>query len=287
MGGYIDLHIHTTVSDGTLSPSEVVRHAKEKGLKAIAITDHDTVEGNREALEEGKKVGLDVLTGVEISVGCPYGTMHLLGYCIDIDSSFLKERLEFLQKVRSERNLKILDKLKGLGIGIDFSDVLQMAGGEQVGRPHFAKAMLKKGYANTNQDAFDRFLKKGAPAYVDRFRFEPQEAIGIILKCGGIPVLAHPFTLGDLKPKELEDFVVELISLGLKGIEVFYPEHTDRQIAGYRYLAEKHGILITGGSDFHGYGKPNVDIGIYNGNKDISLSVIETMKKMQEEGKRN
>ena len=285
--GYIDLHIHTTESDGTLTPSEVVRYAKKKGLKVIAITDHDTIEGNKEALEEGKKIGLDVLTGVEISVGCPYGTMHLLGYCIDIDNSFIKERLEFLQKVRSERNVKIFDKLKGLGIGIDYNDVLQIAGGEQVGRPHFAKAMIKKGYANSHQDAFDRFLKKGGPAYVDRFRFEPQEAIGIILNCGGIPVLAHPFTLGDLEPKELEDFVVELNSLGLKGIEVFYPDHTDRQVADYRCLAEKLGILITGGSDFHGDGKPDVDIGTYNGSNEVSLSVIKTMKKMQRGRKRN
>ncbi|MDY6853107.1 MAG: PHP domain-containing protein [Thermodesulfobacteriota bacterium] len=285
--GYIDLHIHTTASDGTLTPAEVVRYAKKKGLKAIAITDHDTIEGNREALEEGKKLGLDVLTGVEISVGCPYGTMHLLGYCIDIESSFIKERLEFLQKVRSQRNIKIFDKLKGLGIGIDFNDVLEVAGGEQVGRPHFAKAMIKKGYASTYQDAFERFLKKGGPAYVDRFRFEPQEAIGIILNCGGIPVLAHPFTLGDLKPKELEEFVVDLISLGLRGIEVFYPDHTDRQVADYRYFAEKHGVLITGGSDFHGDSKPDVDIGIYNGDKEVSIELVETMKNMQQKQDRN
>lgn len=280
--GYIDLHVHTTESDGTLAPCEVVRYAKEKGLKAIAITDHDTIDGNKDALEEGARIGLDVLPGVEISVECPYGTMHLLGYCIDTGSSFLKERLEFLQRARADRNSKILDKLKALGVEIDYHDVLQVAGGGQIGRPHFAQVIVRQGYTKTPQEAFARFLKKGGPAYVDKLRFKPEDAIGLILKSKGIPVLAHPFTLAGLGPGELEDFVMQLIGWGLKGIETYYPDHTDEQVAYYRCLAEKHRILITGGSDYHGANKPGVNIGVYKGSTELSLSLVEEMRRLKD-----
>ncbi|RJP56454.1 MAG: PHP domain-containing protein [Deltaproteobacteria bacterium] len=280
--GYIDLHVHTTASDGTLTPSELVRYAKEKGLNAIAITDHDTIEGNMEALKEGDRIGLEVIPGVEISVECPYGTMHLLGHFIDIDNGFLKENLEFLQRMRAERNSKILDRLKGLGMTIEYSDVLQVAGGGQIGRPHFAQTIVRGGYTKTSQEAFERFLKKGGPAYVDKFRFKPEEAIGLILKSKGIPVLAHPFTLAGLDPGGLEEFIVQLIGWGLKGIEVYYPDHTDEQIASYRYLAEKHRILITGGSDYHGNNKPGGDIGVYKGNMELSLSLVEEMRRLRD-----
>lgn len=276
--GYIDLHIHTTVSDGTLTPREVVRYAKEKGLSAIAITDHDTIEGNEEASDEGAAIGLSVIPGMEISVECPHGTMHLLGYCIETDSSFLKERLEFLQRVREKRNSKILDRLRELGIALDYSDILQIAGGKQIGRLHFAHAIVKQGYAATGQEAFNRFLKKGRPAYADRFRFKPEEAIDLVLKSKGIPVLAHPCTVNNVGAGEFERFIAELVDLGLKGIEVYYPDHTDQQVNYYRQLAEKHGILITGGSDYHGANKPGVDIGVYNGDTKLSLSLINTMR---------
>jgi len=278
---YIDLHIHTTTSDGTLTPREVVRYAKEKGLKAIAITDHDTIAGTKDAVEEGDNVGLDVLPGMEISVECPFGSMHLLGYCIDTDSIFLKESLEFLRRVRSERNAKILDRLKDLGIVLDYSDVLKIAGGKQIGRLHFAHAMVNKGYAETYREIFDRFLKKGAPAHVDSFRFKPDEAIDLILKSKGIPILAHPCTLSNLGPTEFENFVMQLIAWGLKGIEVYYPDHTDKQIIFYKYLAKKHGVLITGGSDYHGAIKPGIDIGVYKGDTKLPLSLIKTIRELR------
>ncbi|MFH2013022.1 MAG: PHP domain-containing protein [Pseudomonadota bacterium] len=280
--GYIDLHVHTTASDGALPPSELVRYAKEKGLKTIAITDHDTVDGNIEALKEGARIGLEVIPGVEISVECPYGTMHMLGHFIDIDNGLLKESLEFLQRMRSERNIKILDRLKKLGMAIEFSDVLKMSGGGQIGRPHFAKAIVKGGYAETYQEAFDRFLKKGASAYVDKVRFSPEKAIGLILKSKGIPVLAHPYTMNGFSKGEFEDFFIQLIELGLKGIEAYYPEHTDEQISYYKYLAEKHRILITGGSDYHGNNKPGGDIGCYKGNMELSITLIEDMRRLRD-----
>ncbi|MEW6614682.1 MAG: PHP domain-containing protein [Thermodesulfobacteriota bacterium] len=280
--GYIDLHVHTTASDGTLTPSELVRYAKEKGLKAIAITDHDTIDGNMEALNEGARIGLEVIPGVEISVECPYGTMHLLGYCIDTGNIFLKERLEFLQRARADRNSKILNKLKALGVTIDYNDVLQVARGGQIGRPHFAQTIVRGGYTETSQEAFDRFLKKGAPAYVDKFRFGPEDAFGLISNSKGIPVLAHPFTLAGLGTGELEDFIMQLIGWGMKGIEVYYPDHTDEQVAYYRYLAEKHRVLITGGSDYHGNNKPGGNIGVYKGNTKLSLSLVEEIKRLRD-----
>ncbi|MFH1625975.1 MAG: PHP domain-containing protein [Pseudomonadota bacterium] len=274
----VDLHVHTTASDGTLTPGEVVRYAKTKQLKAIAITDHDTLEGNQEAMEEGMRIGLEVLPGVEISVECLYGTMHLLGYLIDIDNSFLNERLGVLQRARSERNSKMLGRLIDLGVVIDYGDIQEIAGGGQIGRPHFAQAIVKRGYSSTPREAFQRFLKKGAPAYVDKFRFEPEEALGLIRNSRGIPVLAHPCTLGDLGAREFESFVLQLIEWGLKGIEVYYPDHKNEQIAYYRYLAEKHKILITAGSDYHGSNKPGVEIGVSNAGAQVSCSLVDAMK---------
>jgi len=275
--GYLDLHIHTTVSDGTLTPREVVRYAKGKGLKVIAITDHDSIEGNKEALDEGTTVGLSVVPGFEISAECPHGVMHLLGYGIDLESSFLKERLEFLQRVREERNSKILDKLKDLGLALDHDDILKLAGGGQIGRLHFAKAIVEQGYAAERKEAFDRFLKKGRPAYADRFRLKPEDAIGLVLKSKGLPVLAHPCMLNNLGPADLDNFITELVKLGLKGIEAYYPNHTDEQAAYYRYLADKYGILATGGSDYHGANKPEVEIGVFTGDTKLSFSLLEAM----------
>lgn len=279
--GSIDLHVHTTVSDGTLTPREVVRYAKKKGLKVIAITDHDSVEGNKDAIDEGAAIGLGILPGMEISVEYSCGSMHLLGYCLDIESDFLKEKLEFLQGVRRERNAKILNKLRASGIALEYGDIIRLSSGKQIGRLHFATALTNLGYSATRQEAFNRFLKKGRPAYADRFRFNPEEAIGLVLKSKGIPVLAHPCTLGSRSPKEFEALIMELVQWGLQGIEVYYPDHTDEQVHYYRSVAEKYGILTTGGSDYHGDNKPGVDIGVYNGDDQLSISLIDAMREFR------
>ncbi|HMK52688.1 MAG TPA: PHP domain-containing protein, partial [Thermodesulfobacteriota bacterium] len=164
--GHIDLHLHTTASDGVLSPSEVVRYAKAKGLQAIAITDHDTIEGCEEGLAEGKRIGFEVIPGIEISAEHSPGSMHILGFFLDIHHPLLNERLRYLQKARAERNPRIVEKLNRLGIDITFEEVLKASGGGQVGRPHFANVLLEKKYVRSFQEAFDRFLKKGAAAYV-------------------------------------------------------------------------------------------------------------------------
>ncbi len=277
--GWVDLHIHTSASDGVLSPSRAVRYAKEKGLIAIAITDHDTIDGNAEALNEGGKVDLEVIPGVEISAQFDLGSMHILGFFIDIGNKALKERLSLLQEMRAKRNPQMVEKLKELGLEISYDEVLQASGGGQVGRPHFAQVLLKKGYINTMQEAFDRYLGKGAPAYVDKFRFDPKEAMGLIREARGIPVLAHPFTLHIPSPNQLNALLAELVQLGLKGIEVYYPEHTDYQISLYKDLAEKHGLLVTGGSDYHGIEPDKAEIGIGLGDMRLSYSMVEAMKK--------
>ncbi len=276
--GWVDLHIHTSASDGVLSPSRIVRYAKEQGLQAIAITDHDTIEGNAEALNEGTKVGLEVIPGIEISAQFDLGSMHILGFFIDIVNKALKERLSLLQETRAKRNPQMVEKLRALGVKISYDEVLQASGGGQVGRPHFAQVLLKKGYVHTMQEAFDRYLGKGAPAYVDKFRFEPKEAIALIREARGISVLAHPFTLHIPSPHQLEALLAELVQLGLMGIEAYYPEHTEDQISLYKDLAEKHGLLVTGGSDYHGIEADKAEIGMGLGDIRLSYSMIEAMK---------
>lgn len=192
----IDLHVHTTMSDGTLSPAEVVRYACGKGLKAIAVTDHDTVAGIGPAQSEGATSGLEVIAGVEISAEWATGIMHILGYFIRPDDSDLLARLAWLSKGRRERIPLILDKLRELGVHVTEQEVDKEAVGGVPGRPHVANIMVRKGYVSTLQDAFDRFLRKGAPAYVVKTKLKPEKAIHAITKAGGVPVLAHPYPSG-------------------------------------------------------------------------------------------
>lgn len=274
----IDLHVHTTASDGTMSPAEVVRYAKQKGLRTIAITDHDTIEGIEEGLQEGSKQGLEIIPGVELSADFPKGTMHVLGYYIDHTGAELVDKLTVLQQARSERNLKIIEKLRALGIKIELSEVKETPEHGQIGRPHFAHTMVKKGYAQDIQDAFDRYLRKGGPAYVEKFRLSPEEAINMIRTAGGITVLAHPFTLNKPQPHEFDAVIRELKQQGLDGIEVHYPEHSEGLKKFYRDVAHKYGLLITGGSDFHGLTKDDVDLGEGYGDRELTHTIVDAMK---------
>ena len=276
--GYVDLHIHTTASDGVMSPSEIVRYAKAKGLQAIAITDHDTIEGLEEGLLEGERIDFEVIPGIEISAEHSPGSMHLLGFFLDIHHPPLIERLRYLQKARAERNPKIAEKLNRLGIELTYEDVLRASGGGQVGRPHFAQVLLNKNYVRTFQEAFERFLKKGAPAYVDKLRFTAKEAIHFINEARGVAVLAHPNTLNMKGYSELETLISRLIEEGLKGIEVYYPEHSASEVIQYKALAERYGLLMTGGTDYHGIEKNGLDIGVGRGEMRLSYSIVEELK---------
>jgi predicted metal-dependent phosphoesterase TrpH len=276
--GYVDLHSHTTASDGVRSPSNLVNYAKEKGLRAIAITDHDTIEGLEEAMTEGRKIGFEVIPGIEISAEYSPGSMHLLGYFLDIHHPLLNERLVYLQKARAERNPKIVEKLNRLGINVTYEDVIKASGGGQVGRPHFAQVLLERGYVRSIQEAFERFLKKGAPAYHDKFRFKPEEAIHFIQEANGVAVIGHPNTLGANGMSELNALLSQLVKEGLKGIEVYYPEHTPPEVATYKFLAEKYGLVMTGGTDYHGIDGNNLDIGVGRGDMKLPYSMVEALR---------
>ena len=273
----IDLHVHTTASDGSLSPSEVVKRAKVLGLKAIAITDHDTVAGVEEALKEGESSKVEVIPGIELSVDVSKGTCHLLGYFIDSQDENLRRKLRLVQRAREDRNLKMLQKLKQLGIELTLEEVKAEAKDGQICRPHFALAMFKKGYVSSVDEAFERFLKKGGPAYLEKFRLNPDEAIRMILEAKGIPVLAHPFTL-ELEGEEFERFLKGLKEYGLKGIEAYYPDHTPEQTELYERLATKHGLLLTGGTDFHGPPRDEIELGKGRGNLSLPYELLLKLK---------
>jgi 3',5'-nucleoside bisphosphate phosphatase len=244
-----DLHLHTTASDGDLSPDRIASLAQASGLDAIAITDHDTVAGASAAEELGKRYGIRIIPGVEISIAYGPGTLHILGYFPTYPRGF-ETMLERLQHARVVRLPMMIEKLNALGMDITASDVTDIAKEGQIGRPHVAKALLRKGYVRDFEDAFSRYLGKGKPAYVEKDRMGSGEAIETIRSHGGMPVLAHPFTLG-LDKKEVKGFIEGLTGQGLQGIEIFYPDHTKPQKKLYLGIAQELGLVATGGTDFH------------------------------------
>ena len=259
----IDLHIHSTYSDGTLTPAELVREAARLELTAIALTDHDCTDGVPElmrAQEEEGKGAVTCLSGVEISAEVPHGTMHMLGYMVDPGNATLADALVKIRGGREERNHRILEKLNAMGLALTWDEVSGFASVDVVGRPHFARAMASRGYVSSTGAAFDRYLGKGKCAYVDRFRLSPEDSIGVIKAAGGVAVLAHPSTL-DLGGAALRRRVEHLSDAGLGGIEVYYAEYSDRQSRSYRALARDCGLIATGGSDFHGATNPAVTMG--------------------------
>ncbi len=279
---YIDLHTHSTASDGSYKPAEVVRLAKEAGLVAISLTDHDTIDGLPEALAAGAELGVEVIPGVEISAEFAGGdSMHILGYFLDYADGRLDQRLARLKKARAQRNPKIVAKLNALGIPITYEQVEALSGGGQVGRPHIARVLLEGGYVRTFQEAFDLYLRKGGLAFVPKFRFPPAEALAMIREAKGIPVLAHPFTLG-LTGAALKDLVKGLKSQGLAGLEVFYSEHSREQEVQYLALARDLDLLITGGSDFHGLNKPEVSLGRFRSQNRLTYELLASLKAWRE-----
>jgi predicted metal-dependent phosphoesterase TrpH len=253
----IDLHTHSTFSDGVLTPRQLADLAREIGLTAIALTDHDSTNGIEQflaACRDGNAAGARQLTGlagVEISADVSRGTLHMLGYMVDPSNRELQDVLVQIRDGREIRNQKILAKLNALGINLSWEEVAALAGEDVVGRPHFAQAMLARNYVDSTTDAFERFLAKGKPAYTDRLRFTPERSVAAIRSAGGVAVLAHPFTL-DLGRKELRAYVASLKDLGLAGLEVYYSEHNPEQTQEYLALARDLDLVATGGSDFHG-----------------------------------
>jgi predicted metal-dependent phosphoesterase TrpH len=276
--GWVDLHVHSTASDGSLSPLKIIERAKEIGLRAVAITDHDTIEGSAEALGYPPLPSLEILSGIEISAHVPSGTMHILGYLLRLDDSSLRQTLKRVQEARANRNIKIVERLQELGVPIEYHELAAVSGGGQIGRPHIAQVLVHKGAARSVNEAFKRFLRKGGVAYVSRYRLLPGEAIQMILRAGGVPVLSHPFTLDVKDEGDLEDLLVDLKGAGLKGMEVYYPEHGPERTTQYERLARRHGLVMTGGTDFHGEAKPRVQMGIGRGDLRIPYQLVEKLK---------
>jgi len=269
----IDLHTHSTFSDGSLSPEALVDLAYEAGLSALALTDHDSTEGVPRFMAACGKAGLTGVPGVEISVESSSGTMHLLGFFVDPQHGGLQAALCRIRDGRECRNHRILEILRGLGAGMAWDEVAALAASEVVGRPHIAQAMVAHGYVATRQEAFARFLAKGKPAYVERFKLSASEGVARIREAGGVAVLAHPFTLG-LRFRKLRAFIAELVEHGLQGIEVFYPEHGPELRQQYQSIAKEFALVMTGGSDFHGDANPDICIGRGFGNVRVSDTIL-------------
>jgi len=278
----IDLHIHSTASDGTLSPLEIVKLAEKLKLGAISITDHDTVAGSRQALENGIPDSISFISGIEISASSPSffpypGSFHILGYGINIDDSALNQTLAALQKARKERNPEIIELLNNMGFDISLYEVFEFAKDSQIGRPHIAGLMKQKGYVKSINEAFDKYLGTGKPAYVDKFRISCEQAVQVIKNAGGIPVIAHPGVLKPASDASFENAVEKLKSVGIQGIEVYYSSHSEEQTKFYSKTAERFGLLKTGGTDFHGAVTPEISLGTGKGNLFVPYLLFEKL----------
>lgn len=262
-----DLHLHTYFSDGTFSPAQLVEAAKKAGLFCIAVTDHDTVAGIGPAREAAAD-SLEVVAGIELTSEINSNEIHILGYFIEQNSSRLKSELDKIYGIRRNRAYDILEKLKKMGVDLDPQEVFDISGQGTVSRLHIARAMLAKGIISNIYEAFSKYIGNKGPAYVGKFSLTPQDAIKLILEIKGIPVLAHPYNSG------CDELITGFVKAGLKGLEVYYPEYPDSVVNYYSQLANKHGLLMTGGSDCHGTAKPDVNVGKVS----IPYELVEKLK---------
>jgi len=247
VGDAVDLHSHTTASDGTLAPRELVRLAARHGVRVLAVTDHDSTGGLAEAIDEARKlVPFEIVPGLEINCDVPGAEIHVLGYCLDWEAAWFQEFLGVQREERRQRVYRIAARLADLGMPIDPAEVFTLVKEGSAGRPHVAQVMVDHGYVKSIREAFDRYLSANGPANVPRKRFTPVEAVRIIRRARGVPVLAHPGLANR------DELIPELVEAGLMGIETFYPEHSAAQITAYREMCGRLGLIATGGSDFHG-----------------------------------
>ncbi len=272
-----DLHTHTTASDGSDTPKELIFKAVEAGLSAIAVTDHDTTKGLPEAEAAAKETSMEFIPGVELSVNFTKGNMHMLGYLMDVSNGRFREVLERVQAARAERNPKILALLEGLGMPVSMKELEELSQGGQIGRPHIARAMVKKGYVKSVSEAFEKFLKRGARAYAPKSILSPEEAIEVIRGAGGVPVLAHPFSLLTRDEAELFYIVSGLADSGLMGMECYYSEHDEAFTSMCLGIARRLGLVVTGGSDYHGKAKPHIMLGRGRGGLVVPYSCVEAL----------
>lgn len=267
-----DLHVHSIYSDGSYSPEQLIDMAVDKGLKALALADHDTVEGVEEMLEIGSSKGIEIIPAIELSTSSTKAEIHILGYKIDYKAPFFLEEIKRMFNARLKRAKKMVDKLKGMGIDISYQEVKSIAGDKYIGRPHIAQALVKAGYIEKVEEAFtEAYIANGGRAYVGRQKISPERAIELIHQAGGVAILAHPYLVNKGNPFN-KDGIIELVDKGLDGIEVYHSKHDSKTREYYKKIAEELGLLITGGSDFHGESSPEVKLG------DVQVSEVELRK---------
>jgi predicted metal-dependent phosphoesterase TrpH len=272
----IDLHTHSTVSDGSDDPARIPELAAANGCSAVALTDHDRQDGIAAATLRAGQLGLELIPGVEIS--CEHsGTMHVLVYFLEPGEGPLQDELIRLQAARDSRNHKIAGLMQSLGLPVTYEEIEAEAGGMGAGRPHMAAILVRKGVVSSIQEAFDVWLAKGRPAYMDKERLSADVAIRLAIASAAVPVLAHPFSLG-LEPAATEATVAELASYGLGGLEAIYGRYSPEDRQGLTALAHRHGLAITGGSDHHGTFKPDLQVGIGRGDLDVPDSALDDLR---------
>ncbi|MGH9106970.1 MAG: PHP domain-containing protein [Acidimicrobiales bacterium] len=276
LGGMVDLHTHSNVSDGSDTPEEVLELAVKAGLSALALTDHDRQDGVGAARRRAEEAGIELVPGVEIS--CNHtGTMHVLVYFLEPGEGPLQDELARLQVARDTRNQRLVARLAELGLPLSMEELEAEAGPTGAGRPHVAAIMVRKGYARSIQDAFDRFLAKGSPAYMEKERLDPLPAIALALQSGALPVLAHPLSL-QLSPSQTESAVQELAGAGLVGLEAIYGRYGQEERAGLAVLAARAGLAVTGGSDHHGTYKPDLTVGTGRGDLHVPDGALAALR---------
>ncbi|MDP1853455.1 MAG: PHP domain-containing protein [Candidatus Omnitrophota bacterium] len=265
---FADLHTHTTFSDGTSTPYELIKLAKDNGLSAVAICDHDTIDGIFPAKEAAGETGIEIIPALELSAEHNNAEVHILGFLIDYEDANLLSRLKKMRQDRVSRMHEMVEKLKSQGISINVDKVFRLAGAATVGRMHLARILHVEGFVSTLQGAFNKYIGEHRPAYVSRFKLTPKEAIELVLSAKGIPVLAHPYILNN--DKVIEEFS----GYGLRGIEAYYPEHLPSVTKHYEEVADRLNLIKTGGSDFHGAIKPQNPLGRVK----VPYSVVEELK---------
>ncbi len=281
---FIDLHTHTCASDGSDKPSDLVKKAARLGLKAIAITDHDTLSGLSEACAQGVESNIEVIRGCELSVHSEGGELHILGLWIEDNAQELEEALERLRKFRTERNKIMVERLNNMGLDICYADVLNVAGGDAVGRPHIAKVLLQKGYITSINQAFTSYLGSKGKAYAKKEILNMDEAMRLLNNAKASISLAHPGLLS-CSEQCLTKLLLQLKSLGLTGIEAYHSAHTRSNEDMCIRLAQKFGLDITGGSDYHGATKPHIQLGFGKGNLRISSDLLDKLKQRRVKNK--
>lgn len=271
----IDLHTHSTFSDGTFTPLQLVKYAEEKGLKAFALTDHDTTEGVKEA--KSIETNVEVISGVEISTRYDKKEIHIVGFYVNENDADLNKQLKYYREKRVTRNFEILEKLNSLGVNITIDDVKESCTGDVISRAHIAKALVSKGFVGSYTEAFDRYLGDNKCAYVPRETLNYEESMELITKAGGVPVLAHPL-LYKMSDTNLENMMVKLRQKGLKAVEVYYSTHSNSDTQHIMAMANRVGLIYSGGSDFHGATKPKIDMGTGMGKLAVPYEILEKIR---------